>query len=49
MSTERLKYAQSRRNRNGKIRYYWVRPGYPIVRLPDDRAKRVALVDRLND
>ena len=49
MSTERLRYVQRRRNRNGKDRYYWRRPGFRMVRLPDNRAKRVALADKLND
>ncbi len=49
MSTERVRYAQVRRNKNGTERHYWIRSGYPNVRLPDDRAKRIALVDRLND
>ncbi len=48
MSTEKLRYASKRSNRNGKTRWYWRRPGFPLVRLPDDRVKRFAMAERLN-
>lgn len=48
MTTEKLRYVSRRRNRNGSIRWYWRRPGFPLVRLPDDRVKRFAMAERLN-
>ena len=49
MTTEKLRYVSRRLNRNGKARWYWRRPGFPLVRLPDDRVKRFAMVERLNE
>ena len=49
MSTEKLRYVSKRLNRNGKARWYWRRPGFPLVRLPDDRVKRFAMAERLNE
>ena len=44
MTVARLRYAQQRRNKGGAIRWYWRRPGFPLVRLPDDPVRRFAMV-----
>jgi integrase len=49
MSTEKLRYVSRRRNRNGKLRWYWRRKGFPLVRLPDDRVRRFAMAEKLNE
>ena len=48
MSTEKLRYVSKRRNKDGSLRWYWRRDGFPLVRLPDDRVKRFAMAERLN-
>ena len=45
---ERLRYVTQRQSRKGGVRWYWQRRGYPLTRLPDDRAERFAMVERLN-
>ena len=45
---ERLRYVTQRQSRKGKVRWYWQRRGHPLTRLPDDRAERFAMVERLN-
>ena len=44
----KIKYVTGRRNRDGTLRYYWQRPGFPLSRLPTDLTKLVAAADRLN-
>lgn len=46
---EPLPYVTIRRNRNGNERYYWQRKGHKLIRLPEDRARRYALVLKLNE
>lgn len=48
MVSEPLRYVTERRNRNGTVRHYWQRPGYPLVRLPSDPVERLAKVTELN-
>src|SRR5215469_11488847 len=45
---ERLRYVTQRRNRKGKLRWYWQRRGHLLTRLPDNLIDRVAMVERLN-
>ena len=49
MSTEQVRYVQVRKNKGGNRRWYWRRPGFPIVRLPDDPVRRFALVHKMNE
>ena len=44
----RLRYVTARRNRDGSLRWYWVRRGQPVVRLPDDENARVQRAAELN-
>ncbi len=44
----KVKYVTSRRNRDGSLRYYWQRRGFPLTRLPTDLPRLVALAERLN-
>lgn len=44
----RMRYVQRRVNANGSDRWYWRRPGYPVRRLPDSPAARLAMVESLN-
>ena len=48
MVEERLKYVTIRKNRKGGLRYYWQRPGFPVIRLPDDPVSRFSQAARLN-
>lgn len=43
-----LKYVTLRRNADGSSRYYWQRPGHPLVRLPIDPVERFMHAARLN-
>lgn len=45
---EQVKYVTARPSLANPKRWYWQRPGHPIVRLPNDLAQRIALADRLN-
>jgi hypothetical protein len=45
---ERLRYVTRRIDRSGRERWYWQRRGHPLTRLPDDKAERMALAERLN-
>ncbi len=45
---EQIKYVTARPSLSNPKRWYWQRPGHPIVRLPDDRVQRVAMAERLN-
>jgi integrase len=46
---EKIRYVTTRVNRStGRLRWYWQRPGHPLTRLPDDRADRLAMAERLN-
>jgi integrase len=45
---EKIRYVTRRANRKRQDRWYWQRPGFPLTRLPADRADRLALVERLN-
>ena len=44
----RLRYVTARRNRDGSLRWYWVRRGQPVVRLPDNENARVQRAAELN-
>src|SRR5215472_12185284 len=45
----KMRYVIVRRGRRGETRFYWSRPGHPIVRLPDDLAGRVVMAEQLNN
>lgn len=45
---ERLRYVTRRIDRSGRERWYWQRRGHPLTRLPDDKAERMAMAERLN-
>jgi hypothetical protein len=45
---EKIRYVTRRVNAAGSSRWYWQRPGFPLARLPDARAERLAMVERLN-
>jgi hypothetical protein len=45
---ERLRYVTRRIDRSGRERWYWQRRGYSLTRLPDDKAQRIAMAERLN-
>jgi integrase len=46
---EKLRYVEARKNRrDGTVRYYWIRKGFPVMRLPDDLAKRIQITQHLN-
>lgn len=47
MRVAEVRYIKRRVNRDGKIRWYWLRDG-ASVRLPDDPVARIAEVARLN-
>jgi len=49
MIDARMRYVTIRRNRDGVIRYYWQRPGYPHTRLPDHPVDRFNEQSRLNE
>lgn len=44
-----LRYVTVRKNRDGTLRYYWIRRGQPRVRLPDDENARLKRVAELNE
>ena len=46
---ERLRYVTGRRNRNGRVRWYWQRRGHELTRLPDNPIERMAATQRLNN
>lgn len=43
-----LRYVTARRNRDGSLRWYWIRRGQPTVRLPDDENARIKRAAELN-
>jgi integrase len=43
----KLRYVTRRANRKGE-RWYWQRPGHPLVRLPDKPIERMATAEQLN-
>src|SRR5437763_5132403 len=45
---ERLRYVTRRVDRSGRERWYWQRRGHPLTRLPDEKAERMAMAERLN-
>ena len=45
---ERLRYVTRRTDKSGRERWYWQRRGHPLTRLPDDKAERMAMAERLN-
>lgn len=45
---ETLKYVTARPSKRNAKRWYWQRPGYDLVRLPDDPAARYGMIQRLN-
>jgi integrase len=44
----KLRYVECRTNRSGGIRWYWHRRGHKLMRLPDELAARIAMVEQLN-
>lgn len=44
----KMRYVTARPSKSNPKRWYWQRPGYPLTRLPDDPARRWAMVERLN-
>jgi integrase len=46
---ERLRYVTRRQNRDGKVRWYWQRPGHKLTRLPDHLISRIAMAEQLNN
>ena len=44
-----MRYVVEKINRNGKIRWYWQRPGFPTKRLPEDEGKRLEAATALNE
>lgn len=45
----KLRYVTARRNRDGSRRWYWVRRGQPVVRLPDAENARIRRAATLNE
>jgi integrase len=45
---ETLRFVTARPSKRNPKRWYWQRPGYPLVRLPDDPAARYGRVHQLN-
>ncbi len=45
----KMRYVVEKNNRNGKIRWYWQRPGFPTKRLPDDEGERLETATALNE
>jgi len=45
---EQLRYVTARPSLKNPKRWYWQRPGHPLIRLPNDAVQRFALADRLN-
>ena len=45
---ERIRYVTARPSLSNPKRWYWQRPGHPVVRLPDDKVQRIATAERLN-
>lgn len=43
-----LRYVTARRNRDGGLRWYWIRRGQPMVRLPDEENARIRRAAELN-
>lgn len=43
-----LKYVTRRVNRQGRERYYWQHPDFPLVRLPDEPSQRAQKALELN-
>lgn len=43
-----MKYVTRRLNKDGTVRWYWQRPGHPVIRLPDDENARAIKVFQLN-
>lgn len=48
MATIKVRYVTRRIKPNGRIYWYWQRKGFPLTRLPDDEAERLAMATRLN-
>lgn len=44
-----LRYVTARRNRDGSLRWYWVRRGHPTQRLPDEENARIRRAAALNE
>lgn len=44
-----IRYVVARKNRSGDVRWYWRRPGFDLVRLPDDAVTRSIEAIKLND
>jgi integrase len=48
MATVKVRYITKRTGPNGREYWYWQRKGFPLQRLPDDKAKRLYEAERLN-
>jgi len=44
----KMRYVTARPSLADPQRWYWQRPGYPLIRLPDDPAERWGRVEKLN-
>jgi integrase len=49
MVTINVRYLRERLNRNGKRRFYWIRPGFKVVKLPSDLNEAVRVAMQLNE
>lgn len=49
MATVKVRYVTRRIKPSGRIYWYWQRRGFPLTRLPDDEAERLAMATRLNE
>ena len=43
MARIQVRYVTKRVKPNGRIYWYWQRRGFPLTRLPDDEAERLAM------
>ncbi len=44
-----MRYVVEKNNRNGSLRWYWQRPGFPTKRLSDDEGERLEAATALNE
>jgi len=43
-----MRYVTTRKNKDGSLRYYWQRKGFPLANLPADPAERWRIAENLN-
>lgn len=44
----KMRYVTTRKNKDGSLRYYWQRKGFPLANLPADPAERWRMAENLN-